>query len=245
MIETTVTNLNSTKLKLHLEFAFESFGVQSRILKDIALIKYFSVSTDKIWTINVLVNNDRAAFANIIEQEMYVDNKVLKVNYLTLVYVDPKYRGKKLVKFMIDEVGRVSSEHDHSATFVVARKAVKNFYYKFGYHGFSVFPEIKIDTKSLVCEEEQNSIYNLEEISSAYEATYSKIAGSLLRNRRYWDSIKSYADQGFINIITLKQNKQFAYLIIKNSVLVEAAGNLNIMVKLVNKLAIKNRGFAR
>ena len=117
---------------------------------------------------------------------------------------------------------------------------VKNFYYKFGYHGFSVFPEIKIDTKSLVCEEEQNSIYNLEEISSAYEATYSKIAGSLLRNRRYWDSIKSYADQGFINIITLKQNKQFAYLIIKNSVLVEAAGNLNIMVKLVNKLAIKN-----
>ena len=54
MIETTVTNLNSTKLKLHLEFAFESFGVQSRILKDIALIKYFSVSTDKIWTINVL-----------------------------------------------------------------------------------------------------------------------------------------------------------------------------------------------
>jgi len=240
MIKTTVTNLNIIKLKQHLEFAFESFGVKSRILQDITLMKYFSVPTNKIWTINVLVGHEKAAFANLIEQEMYIDSKILKVNYLTLVYVYPKHRGKKLVSCMIDEVERVSLEHNHSASFVIARKAIKDLYFKFGYHGFSVFPEIKLNTKSMVLEDKKNNISELEEIASAYEATYSKISGSLVRNGQYWDSINSYAEQGIINISALRLNKQFAYLIIKDSVLIEAAGDLNIMTDLVNKLAIKN-----
>ena len=69
MIKTTVANLDVIKLKQHLEFAFESFGIKSRILQNIALMKYFSVPTNKIWTINVLVGDEKAAFANLIEQE--------------------------------------------------------------------------------------------------------------------------------------------------------------------------------
>jgi len=209
-------------------------------LQDIALVKYFSVPTNKIWTINVLVGDERAAFANIIEQEMYIGNKILKVNYLTFVYVYPKHRGKKIVSYIIDEVERVSLEHNHSASFVIARKAVKDLYYKFGYHGFGVFPEIKLNTKSMLFKNKHNSITELGEIASAYKATYSKIAGSLVRNGQYWDSIKFYADQGLINIMTLALDKYFAYLIIKDSVLIEAAGDLNTMTDLVNKLAIKN-----
>jgi hypothetical protein len=113
--------------------------------------------------------------------------EILKVCFLTQVIVSGKFRGRGL-SYQIAKISESAAVDAGAAvSFVIARKIVKDLYFKLGFIGFSHFSEVALLTKN------QNNMNSDEKLRFAlesdcpkllnlYQHSYKNLNFSFLRN---------------------------------------------------------------
>ena len=183
LIKERIFRPSTEELIIWLETNFVLFGLSDPAKQEVVKIKYRSESYN-IWIIEIYDNLHKIGHASIIKQKMYLNKVPVLIGFMTNVYVYPEYRGKKMLVHLISAVEKTSQDLQLAAIIVIARRQVKDMYYKFGYKGFGIFPEVvlqhshnqNIDLKYQFCE------FSLMDARQAYLATYSSLDGTVVRN---------------------------------------------------------------
>lgn len=116
--------------------------------------------------------------------------------FLSSVSVHPSHRGFGLSSLLINSSLRIARNRSKQIALVIARKAVDNYYTKFGFWGFSHYSTLTYRLKSL---RSMNSSVQLGFVPATasnilscpqlYDLSYSMASGSCERSLEYWSYI--------------------------------------------------------
>ena len=224
------------ELDVWLETNFFLFGLSDPTKQAVVKMKYRS-ELHNISIVELYDNLKKIGHASIIKQEMYLNKNLVSIGFMTSVYVYPEYRGRKLLIHLISAIEKTSQNLQLAAIIVIARRQVKDMYYKFGYEGFSIFPEIVLQHSYNhgIELENQLSEFNLNDINKAYLATYSSLDGTLMRNDKYWNSIKKAIEVGIYSFLKVEEDNRYIYQISRDGTVLEAAGDIELLQNMLKK----------
>jgi hypothetical protein len=236
LIEERIYQPSTEEISIWLETNFLLFGLSDPAKQEVVKIKYRSESYN-IWIIELHDNLHKIGHASVIKQEMYLNKAPVLIGFMTNIYIYPEYRGRKMLVHLISAVEKTSQDLKLAAIIVIARRQVKDMYYKFGYKGFGIFPELvlqhsynqNIELKKQLFE------FNLMATRQAYLATYSSLDGTVVRNDKYWNGIKKAIELGIYNFLEIKENNSYIYRISKDGTVLEVAGDIELLPKLLEK----------
>jgi len=236
LIKERIYQPTAGELNIWLENNFSLFGISDPSKQEVVKMKYRSESNN-IWTIELYDNLHKIGHASLIKQKMYLNNSLILIGFMTSVYVYPEYRGQKMLIRLISAVEKTSQNLQLAGIIVIARRQVKDMYYKFGYKGFGIFPEIILPKPYNQSIESGNqcSDFNLMDAIQAYIFTYKCLDGTIVRNEEYWNGIKKAIELEIYNFLGVKENDRYIYRISKDGKVLEAAGNLELLPKLLGK----------
>ena len=116
--------------------------------------------------------------------------------FLSSVSVHTSYRGLGLSSLLINSSLRIARNRSKQIALVVARKAVDNYYTKFGFWGFTHYCTLtyRLNPTSLENSPVQLNFVpatalNIPNCSQLYDISYSKTSGSCERSFEYWSYI--------------------------------------------------------
>jgi len=236
LIKERIYQPSTEELNIWLETNFFLFGLSDQAKQEAVKIKYRSESNN-IWIIELHDDLHKIGHASIIKQKMYVNKAPVLIGFMTNVFVYPEYRGQKMLIHLISAAEKTSQNLKLAAIIVIARRQVKDMYHKFGYKGFSIFPEVLLQDSHNQDIQLKHQFFesDLKDTSEAYLATYSGLDGTLVRNDKYWNGIKKAIELGIYNFLKIKDNNGYIYRISKGGVVLETAGDIELLPKLLEK----------
>ena len=178
----------------------------------------------------------------LVYKRMRMNQETIKVCFLTQVIVSRSFRGQGLTYKIAEYAEKVATMENVGITFVVARRAARDLYFKLGFVGFSHFSKISLDkAKKTITSTATNIIWPNEEdlqlILGLYEKTYTNLNFFLIR------SIESF--KGVLNMpnyqLGLSSDKSF-YFIGSSRKVVEIGMNEHVAMEEVIATLI-NEGF--
>lgn len=213
--------MNKTNLDNSLQKCQIIFGWNSETYKSIfkRYINYITNDNKEIWQISFTNLNEIIASCHLIVNNLeFLNSKVINV---TNVYVTKEHRGQGYFYKLIGEVEKFAKECSIDVLLVVARKKVKDIYWKAGFHGFYNFPILnfqsenpyKVKTQSIPAKlTEYIELNRLRNISNKWNLILQK------RDYATWNLIIQNNTVEFIN------SKKSSYIIHKDGELLEYGG---------------------
>jgi hypothetical protein len=218
----TIENLSEL-----LDRSFSEFSISSQIDRNMMRSRYeVAIQESKIWTVEIYNTTDLIASAIVCLEDFPFEGDLLKISFLSQVIVQKEYRGLGFLNLIISSISEVDCLLECQASIVIARKAVGNMYYKYGYKGFGIFPELKIEKNNRSSISYNKNLIDkslLQPISNAYKSTYWNLPGSTLRSEAKWLSIINEVQNGMLEIICEQLGDDICYAIIKNGKVIELA----------------------
>lgn len=220
-----------------LNLNFSLFEITDLLIQNMIRLKYYSV-LNEIQFVEIFDSQEKIGHVALIKQKMYIRSEIYEVAFLTSFYIFPKYRGNGYLSLLLAKAEELASIENCLASIIIARKAVRDMYSKQGYLGFSVFPSVYLSKKITKHDHATHIPENIDEINlnKAYLATYSTLTGTIVRSELYWKSIKYALKCGLFGIIS--DNSTDSYMIIKNSIAIEVAGNTDSVINLIERSPI-------
>jgi hypothetical protein len=236
LIKERIYKPTADELNIWLENNFSLFGISDPAKQEVLKMKYRSESNN-IWTVELYDNLNKIGHASLIKQKMYLNNSLILIGFMTNVYVYPEYRGQKMLVQLISAVEKTSQSLKLAGIIVISRRQVKDMYYKFGYKGFGIFPEIILHQSynQRIESTYQFSDFDLMDTMQAYISTYKCLDGTMVRNEECWNGIKKAIELKIYNFLGVKENNSYIYQISKEGKVLEVAGNLELLPKLLEK----------
>jgi len=229
-------NLDSVLKRSRIEFIpdeedYPIFRTRFRIgiLDPNTEIKYFEMSE----------SGEVCASFHLVYKQLRMNQETIRVCFLTQVIVSSSFRGQGLTYKIAEYAEKVATMEGAGITFVVARRAVRDLYFKLGFVGFSHFSKIslqKVDETSIskvtqiIAPREED----LQLILGLYEKTYSNLNFCLIR------SVESF--KGFLKMpnyrLGFSSDKSF-YFIGSSGKVVEVGINENATINGIIATLIK------
>ena len=107
----------------------------------------------------------------------------------------------------------VDEKNSSLGSIVIARRKVGSLYTRYGYTGFGVFPQIRIDETYGQMFKLPSHSSDWEKISLAYQNTYRNIPGSIYRSSDYWKHIRNEVSRERFCIKSVESDKNLGYFI--------------------------------
>lgn len=220
-----------------LNLNFSLFEITDLLIQNMVRLKYYSV-LNEIQFVEIFDSQEKIGHVALIKQKMYIRSEIYEVAFLTSFYIFPKYRGNGYLPLLLAKAEELASIENCLASIIIARKAVRDMYSKQGYFGFGVFPSVYLSKKITKHDHATHIPENISEINlnKAYLASYSTLTGTIVRNELYWKSIKYALECGLFGIIS--DNSTDSYMIIKNSIAIEVAGDTDSVINLIERSPI-------
>jgi GNAT superfamily N-acetyltransferase len=110
----------------------------------LAFLSKYKKATDSREIISCkLLKNDREVSSCVLVRQFFlVNNHVVSGYFLTQVVTARNYRGNGYFRKLLSEVEKALISNDTQIIIVIARRAVRDFYSKLGFRGFSHFAEM-------------------------------------------------------------------------------------------------------
>ena len=207
----------------------ETSGIDFLILLD-EYKQWFDLK-DNIFIIAKSSSDEIIGFLRLIPKKISLSIGLINTARFENVFIVPSYRGKNISRRLIDYAIKVSIENNMSLAYVIARRGVDHFYPKFGFHGVSCYPKVKVKLSELhrIKIENVNNIsigkVKLEDlyyISKLYSSHYKSYFGSSIRNSNNWERVLSNCKKENIKIYKVMNNKSIcAYCIFKGNKILE------------------------
>ena len=213
IIPINITNLDKSLQKCQIIFGWNSETYKSIVKR---YNDYITNDNKEIWQISFTNSNQIIASCHLIVNNLeFLNSKVIN---LTNVYVTMEHRGQGYFYKLMGEVEKFARDCHIDLLLVVARKKVKDIYWKAGFHGFYNFPLLtfqsenphKVETQSISAKlAEVTELDRIRKISNKWNLILQK------RDYAAWNLIIQNNTIEFIN------SKKSSYIIHKNGELLE------------------------
>ena len=229
---------NNSNIDEWLNLNYKLFNLVDARSQNMVRKRYYS-ALGAIKFIELYTSGEKVGHVSYIRQIMYIGSVLSDVTFLTSVYIFPKFRGRGYLLPLLTTAEELAISEKCIASIVVARRAVKDMYSKYGYFGFSVFPSVSLNQNALENRKSPAPPLNLEskQFNESYLKTYLNIDGTLVRNSLYWDSIKYAIEQGLIGLLEDIATK--SYILTKQSTAIEIVGSAEGLVNLLRNYCIE------
>lgn len=229
---------NNSNIDEWLNLNYKLFNLVDARSQNMVRKRYYS-ALDAIKFVELYTSGEKVGHVSCIRQRMYIGSVLSDVTYLTSVYIFPKFRGRGYLLPLLTTAEELATAEECIASIVVARRAVKDMYSKYGYFGFSVFPSVSLNQSALENRKSPALPLNLErkQFNESYLETYLNIDGTLVRNSLYWDSIKYAIEQGLIGLMEDISTK--SYILTNQSTAIEIVGSAEGLVNLLGNYCIE------
>lgn len=220
-------------LSVLLEDYFKNFNIVSLEDQYYIYSRYMTLVQDKsLWSVKLEKNErvtkkgegDIVGSGVICSRHLYWSNSPIKVSFYSQIYIKPEYRGQGYLKYLMEELDACDRNLNSNATIVVARRAVGDLYYKFGFKGFSKFPIISLPQKKVEFNS-INGLINFDKLREAYTSTYHGIKGYFARNMAFWEATISSLPANRFDFKHFNINGNYFYVICEYGRVVEIATN--------------------
>ena len=141
-------------------------------------------------------NGDVLASLFLIDCTLRLNGNLVPSVFLSSVSVHASHRGLGLSSLLINSSLRIARNRSKQIALVVARRAVDNYYTKFGFWGFTHYSTLSYRLNSFCLENlsvhldfAPATALNISKCSQLYELSYSKTSGSCERSLEYWSFI--------------------------------------------------------
>ncbi len=136
------TEMNSENYAQLLERSLNEFYPNNQKSGSRFLEKYkLSSSLKQIIHCSLVDNTKEIASCVLVESTLKVGNLKTPIYFMTQVVTVQEFRGKGLFRYLVGEVEKFASGKNIPFLVVIARRSVKDLYWKVGFRGFSHFPE--------------------------------------------------------------------------------------------------------
>jgi predicted acetyltransferase len=233
-----VLQANNSNIDEWLNLNFRLFDLAEARSQNMVRMKYYS-ALNAIKFVELYTSGEKIGHVSCIRQRMYIGSVVSDVAFLTSVYIFPRFRDNGYLLPLLTAAEEIATTENCIASIVVARRAVKDMYSKYGYFGFSIFPSVSMNQNILESRKTPTPFLNLESrgFNERYLETYLNINGTLVRNSMYWDSIKYAIKHGLFGL--LEDGSTKSYIVTKKSTAIEVAGSTEGLLNLVRTFCIK------
>ena len=185
-----------------------------------------AIQESRIWSVEIFISKNLVASAIICVEDFPYGDELLKISFLSQVIVTEKFRGLGFLKLVMSSVREMDSSLNCQASIVIARRAVGDLYSKYGYKGFGIFPELKIQGSVPSLINGNDKLINeslLRSLSNAYRYTYWQLPGSTVRSDAKWLLIISEAQYGIYKLKYEQSGGDICYAIIRDELVIEFA----------------------
>lgn len=147
------------------------------LLDPLTEIKYFEICES---------GEVRASF-QLVYRQLKLSQTTVRACFLTQVIVTNRFRGQGLMGKIVEYADRQATADGAGVTFVVARRAARDLYAKFGFVGFSHFSKISLretpeSSSAMAREITTPKDTDLQNILSMYENSYSSLNFFFIRS---------------------------------------------------------------
>jgi hypothetical protein len=238
VISIKVLQANNSNIDEWLNLNYKLFNLVDARSQNMVHKRYYS-ALDAIKFVELYTSGEKVGHVSCIRQRMYIGSVLSDVTFLTSVYIFPKFRGRGYLLPLLTTAEELATAEKCIASIVVARRAVKDMYSKYGYFGFSVFPSVSLNQNELENRKSPAPLLNLErkQFNESYLETYLNINGTLVRNSLYWDSIKYAIEQGLIGLLEDISTK--SYILTNQFTAIEIVGSAEGLVNLLRNYCIE------
>ena len=140
------------------------------------------------------------------------NSREVKSAGVSSVCIDERYRGRGISKLLLEKTFFEIEKRKFDLSHLIARKALDNYYNKFGYFGASSYQKIQIKNSNFQKQEnvklEKKFIeQNIKIYSQAYDESYVKCFGRVKRDEKYWYYLKlRFEKMNEVTFFTIKLN---------------------------------------
>jgi len=221
-----------------LNINFKLFNLSDIHIQNMVRLKYYSAE-NAIKYVEMYDSNEKIGHIAYIKQSMYLGSIAREIAFLTSVYIYPKFRNNGYLLPLLTAAEEFAKSEQNVASIIVARRAVKDMYSKYGYFGFSVFPSVSLNQHLLKNRNLSTPVLALssKQLDEIYIQTYLNINGTLRRNLLYWESIAYGIKHRLIGLF--KDISTESYILTKNSTAIEIAGNTENLMELIHDCDVK------
>lgn len=192
-----------------------------------------------------LIKNKIIAALRICPIEMVFRGKKYNVAGLSSICVDPKFQGQGFGRELMKKCINYLDTQNYDLSFLIARKAVDNFYTKFGFIGASSYQSlnVKLNRKYLLTNKQISfgkfDEKNIKLYSQFLKYSYNDCFGTCLRSDNTWGFvIKKIQHMGLhFNEIYYKDNI-FGYVIFDDEKIIELSFDNHVNANLLRQSLI-------
>ena len=174
------------------------------------------------------IENEKEIIASCILVESYLNiNGInLPVFFLTQVITEEKFRKMGYFSLLLEKVEELSRQKQVNILLVIARRAVSDLYWKFGFKGFSHFPEYnsKLTKKLLIGDKFRLAdLGDLEILRNIYSSSNDNSNCKVIRSKLFWQIIITNQSELTYEVLMPRDKKNRNYIVLQNGVLIESS----------------------
>ncbi len=162
----------------------------------------------------------------LVEGVLMIADVSYPVYFLTQVITAEKYRANGYSRILLERVEQLAASMGRSMIIVIARKSVGDFYSKFGFKGFSHFPEFtRVSSKHTIASKEYRvaTQQDLELLNMIYSKNVKYSHGKLWRNFEDWKQITRLQSKSTYEVFLPVEKNLQCYVIAAGKTIYEVA----------------------
>lgn len=205
--------------------------------------KYYNFLDEKEILFCTIENeNEMISSCILVESHLNINGINLPAYFLTQVITEEKFRKMGYSKLLLEKVEELSTQKHVNILITIARRAVTDLYWKFGFKGFSHFPEYKSKlTKKLLIKNvyRMANLEDLETLRNIHLNSSSNSNCKVMRSELFWQIVITNQSELTYKVYMPKDKQNANYVILQNGVLIEASSwenSQNLFVKIKSLL---------
>jgi len=221
------TRVNQNNLVKCLEPSLRAFYGNEESRFNNLVFKYLSAISDKEITFCSLeIENELIASCLLVSSSLKLNGLNLPIFFLTQVVTEKKFRRMGYFALLLQKIEEFSRQKKRNILIVIARRAVTDLYWKFGFKGFSHFPEYNL--KSSLKFPTLNSFNiasnkDLEILRYLHLQSVNSSNCKIARSKLFWQFILKNQSELNCKVLIPKDKMNQNYFILQNNVLIEAS----------------------
>ena len=208
------------------------------------------VEEKNLWAVNLYDKRDPIGSAVVCRRMVVSDLNLIKVNFHSQINIEPKNRGKGYLSKLITGLDQIDRDTESGVSIVIARKAVGDLYFKYGYVVASKFSIVEIEGIFSCVSNIEIIPPRIDRIKVAYEFSYKNQYSYFFRSEELWQGILQNFPSNNLQISSGTLNGSYWYFIVSSGEIVELAcedletfpGIVDYLISIgMNKLRINDK----
>lgn len=205
--------------------------------------KYYNFLDEKEIVFCTIENeNEIISSCILVKSHLNINGINLPAYFLTQVITEEKFRKMGYLPLLLEKVEELSRQKQVKILITIARRAVSDLYWKFGFKGFSHFPEYKLKLTKKLFIKNVYRMANLEDLETLRNIHLNNSSNSnckVMRSELFWQIVIANQSELTYKVYMPKDKQNANYVILQNGVLIEASSwenSQNLFVKVKSLL---------